>query len=381
MAKPCAYITGGAGFIGFHVAKHLLAKRWRVVVLDNCSRPGVSEHLALLKTYKGLEVVDGDIRRSEDIVRGFVLAGPRVDLVLHLAAHVGVSASIKNPRDDFEINLRGTFELLEAIRRRPKARRPRLFIFASTNKIYGDLSHYQIKSSETRHSYANGREGVAETEPLDFRFPYACSKGAADQYVRDYHRVYGLPTIVLRNSCIYGSHQYGVEDQSWLAQFAIRAYLGKSITMHGDGRQVRDLLYIDDFVRLIDLICENKRGLEGRVYNVGGGAENTVSLLELVALIEKRLKRKIQVKHAPPYPGDQKIFVSDLSSLKNELGWFPKVSVQTGLDRTLSWIETHLATIEKALGERPKLEAGKPNTGAKPRSRRRTKGKASKARR
>ncbi len=352
--RPCAFITGGAGFIGFHAARHFLDKRWNVVVLDNLARSGVGVNLNELKSHSNLTFVRGDVRKPKDIAKALSCVKGRADLVIHLAAQVAVTDSVINPRHDLEVNLLGTFNLLEAVRNFSKTKRPRLFIFTSTNKVYGNLASVPTIPDATRYKLSNANEAIAETQQLDFHSPYGCSKGAADQYVKDYCSIYGIPTVVLRNSCIYGSHQYGIEDQGWVAHFGIRAYLNRPINIYGDGKQVRDILYVEDLIRLMDILYKNPKVCRGKVYNVGGGKHQALSLLELAGILESRLKKKISLRFSAWRPGDQKIYVSDIGQLKNDFGWHPKVSIETGLDRMLSWIETHLDRIEKiSLGKKP----------------------------
>ncbi len=344
---PCVLITGGAGFIGFHAAQHFLAKGWKVVILDNLSRPGVQYNLDQLKGEQNVVFIKADIRKKG--VWGSVLrpAGARVDLVLHLAAQVAVTKSVENPREDMEINFLSTFELLETVRKLSKGHRPKLLVFSSTNKVYGALHQYPLQAKAKRYAFLNGMEAINEETKLDFHSPYGCSKGAADQYIHDYSRIYHLPTVVLRQSCIYGTNQIGIEDQGWVAYFAIRALLDRPITIYGDGKQVRDLLYVDDLARLFEMLYKNTHVSSGKIYNVGGGPENTVSLLELTELLGQKIKKKVPLHFNSWRPGDQKIFISDITALKNDLGWYPRVSVDAGLDRMISWIEAHLDHIKK----------------------------------
>lgn len=360
-SHPCALITGGAGLLGFHTARHFLDKHWKVVVLDNLSRAGTDFNLAELQTHPNLQFVQGDVRRPEDVAKAFARAPKgRADLIVHLAAQVSVVESLKNPSHDFEVNVGGTFSLLETIRRFPMGKKPHLFVYVSTNKVYGSLAWAPAALDTTRYKFLNPRMAINENQQLDFQSPYACSKGAADQYVKGYGQSYGLPTVVLRNSCIYGPHQYGLEDQGWVSYFGIQAYLGRPITFYGDGKQVRDLLYVEDFARLVETLYNNAEVAKGKVYNVGGGKHQALSLVELLGLLETRLKKRITVRYAPWRLGDQKIYISDIGQLKNDFGWHPKVTVPTGLDRMLSWIETHRSRIEKIYDEGHK----KPTSGA-----------------
>ncbi len=313
-------ITGGAGFIGTNLAAYLLKKGKRVRIFDNLSREGTKENLKWLKTLKGnLEVIIADIRDDKK-VREVV---KNVDVIYHLAAQVAVTSSVTDPKEDFEINALGTLNLLEAMRKfSPES----ILIFASTNKVYGEL-------------YKNSKFAVAEDQILDFYSPYGCSKGAADQYVRDYSRIYGLKTIVFRQSCIYGLHQFGTIEQGWVAHFAISGLKGRSITIYGDGKQVRDVLDIDDLIKAFQLSLKNIARTKGEIYNIGGGRENSISLLKLIAKLEKLIGKKIPYAFANWRPGDQKIYISDIKKAKKDFGWSPKIKVDEGLKRLLNWIK------------------------------------------
>src|SRR5437660_7123349 len=266
-------ITGGAGFIGCHAAVHFAEKGWDISVLDNLSRQGSELNLAYLRDTIDCEFHQGDVRSREDVENWFHGAG-RVDAVLHLASQVAVTTSVRDPRTDFDVNARGTLNVLEALRCvAPGAR----LIFASTNKVYGGLERQRVTVSRDRYDFANLPQGVSEDEALDFHSPYGCSKGAADQYVRDYARVYGLHTVVVRQSCIYGTRQFGVEDQGWVAWFAIAALAGQPITIYDGGKQMRDLLWVGDLLRLYEGCLA--RAHPGAIYNAGGGADKRVNLL------------------------------------------------------------------------------------------------------
>jgi CDP-paratose 2-epimerase len=327
-------ITGGAGFIGCHLAARLIQLGKRVVILDNLSRPGAERNLQWLRERHGhtLTFVHGDLRRETDVEEA--LAGAEV--VYHLAAQTAVTRSLLDPRRDFEDNLLGTFNVLEAARRSP--RRP-IVVYASTNKVYGALANVAVVELETRYAFASCSQGIDERQPLDFHSPYGCSKGAADQYVRDYYRTYGLPTVVFRQSCIYGPRQMGVEDQGWVAWFVLAALTGQPITIYGDGKQVRDLLYIDDLVEAYLLAVEHIEVTQGQVYNIGGGMQNTLSVWwELRPLLEELLEQRLaEPAFAPWRPGDQRIFVADTSKARREFGWAPRVPVREGLLRLVEW--------------------------------------------
>lgn len=330
-------IIGGAGFIGSNATRYFLEKGWGVIVFDNFSRFGAEKNLKWLKeNYQNkdnFKVVREDItKESGNIVLGNLME--KVDYVLHLAAQVAVTTSVVSPREDFLANALGTFNVLEAIRR--SKRKPGL-IYASTNKVYGGLHDIKIEELETRYAMKD-TSGIDENQNLDFHSPYGCSKGAADQYVRDYARIYGLRTIVCRQSCIYGPRQFGKEDQGWVAWFMIATALGKDITIFGNGKQVRDLLYVDDLVFLYDKLFSSIDTLSGKVFNVGGGPENTLSLLEFLSLLEERANRIIRYTTSDVRPGDQPIYVSDISKLKDKLGWEPSVKMPKGIDMLWLWV-------------------------------------------
>lgn len=327
-------ILGGAGFVGCNLASYHLAKGRTVTIFDNFSRKGANLNLEWLKALNnpGLKVVEGDIRTDLDAL-GTEAEG--VDAVFHLTAQVAVTTSVENPREDFEINTLGTLNVLEAIR---LSRRRPLLIFASTNKVYGNLEGADIVENNGQYQFKDYRYGIPETMPLDFHSPYGCSKGAADQYVRDYSRIYGLRTVVFRQSCIYGPHQFGVEDQGWLAHFTISAVLGRPINIYGDGKQVRDILYVDDLCNAFELAASNIDRASGRIYNIGGGSGNQVSLLEVIAFLEELTGDKIEYSFDSWRPGDQKVFVCDITRAKEEFGWNPRVNKKTGIKKLYDWV-------------------------------------------
>lgn len=328
-------ITGGAGFIGCNTAKRLLDIGDKIIVFDNLSRKGADINLNWLKGQGKFEFVKGDVRNFEQLKDVF-LKHKDIDVVLHLAAQVAVTTSVSNPREDFEINALGTFNICEAVRQfKPDA----ILLYASTNKVYGAMDDVKVIENNGRYEYADLPHGLSETRPLDFHSPYGCSKGAADQYVLDYSRIYGLRTVSFRQSCIYGYHQFGIEDQGWVAWFTICAVLGKDITIYGDGKQIRDILFISD---LIDCYMEATKKINissGNAYNIGGGPENTISLLELVKLLEEMTGRKVMCKFSDWRPGDQKVFVCNIDKAKRDLGWFPKVKKEEGIELLFKWVK------------------------------------------
>jgi CDP-paratose 2-epimerase len=329
------FITGGAGFIGSNYVARLLERGEKVVVYDNLTRAGNELNLKWLYSSFGkdsFELIVGDIRDSKLLTESMKDA----DVVVHLAAQVAVTTSVVNPRDDFECNALGTFNVLEAAR---ATNRKPIVIYASTNKVYGGMEEVSVIQHNGSYKYEDFLHGVPETFALDFHSPYGCSKGAGDQYVRDYHRIYDLPTVVFRQSCIYGKRQFGVEDQGWLAWFIIAMLTGKPITIYGDGKQVRDVLYIDDLLDAYDLTVENIDKVAGEVFNIGGGPNNTLSIWSEFGPILERLEgRTIPVKFSDWRPGDQKIYVSDIRRVKEILNWSPKTDVNTGIEALYHWV-------------------------------------------
>jgi CDP-paratose 2-epimerase len=331
-------ITGGAGFIGSNYVNRLLTRRVAVTVYDNLSRAGAERNLAWLRDTHGadsFELVVGDLRDASLLAT----AARHADVIVHLAGQVAVTTSVIHPRKDFEDNALGTFNLLEAARL--SGRNP-IVLYASTNKVYGGMEDVDVAEGDDSYHYADLVYGVPETQPLDFHSPYGCSKGAGDQYMRDYHRIYDLPTVVLRQSCIYGPRQFGIEDQGWVAWFVIAAVLGKPITIYGDGKQVRDVLYVDDLLDAYDAAIDRIDVAAGQVYNVGGGPENTLSIWhQFGPILESLLGEEIHVSHGDWRPGDQRVYVSDIRKAQRELGWQPQVSVQEGIGRLFEWVRAH----------------------------------------
>jgi CDP-paratose 2-epimerase len=327
-------ITGGAGFIGINCAAYFSKLEAEVILFDNLSRRGAEENASWLMQKHPCHLVRGDIRNVDELAQLFRQEGT-FDLILHLAAQVAVTTSVANPREDFEINVWGTFNLLEAARLfNPRA----VFIYASTNKVYGGMEDLRIGEVAGRYAYLDRPGGIKETRPLDFHSPYGCSKGAADQYCRDYHRIYGLRTVVMRQSCIYGYHQFGIEDQGWVAWFCIATLLDRPITIYGDGKQVRDVLFVDDLVSLYDTAYKNIELTSGKIYNVGGGPEHTLSLHELLGQLEVLKGGKIPVRYDDWRPGDQKVYVSNIHRAEAELGWTPQIPAMEGVARLYDWV-------------------------------------------
>ncbi len=332
-----ALITGGAGFIGSNLAHRLVGQGHRVVVYDNLSRPGAEKNVDWLRTEcdGGWTLLQADIRDLEALL----VPAAEADVIYHLASQVAVTTSVQDPRLDFEVNALGTLNVLEAARL--SGRRP-IILYASTNKVYGGMEDVVVVEGETGYAYQDYPDGIPESYPLDFHSPYGCSKGAGDQYVRDYARIYGLPTVVFRQSCVYGPRQFGVEDQGWVAWFLIAAVTGRPITIYGDGKQVRDVLWVDDLLDLYDLAVQRIDFAAGEVYNVGGGPANTMSVWrELGPILEGLMRHEVPVTYADWRPGDQKIFVADIHKAEQELGWRPRTSREEGVRRLYEWVTAH----------------------------------------
>lgn len=336
-------VTGGAGFIGINYVSRLLGRGEQVIIYDNLGREGAARNVAWLADEFGqdaFEFIEGDVRDAELVAD----AVGRADAVLHLAAQVAVTTSVVDPREDFEINALGTFNVLEAARREDPM--PPV-LYASTNKVYGELEELRVVEGESRYYFQDLDSGVNEKQLLDFHSPYGCSKGAADQYVHDFHRIYGLPTVVFRQSCIYGPHQFGIEDQGWVAWFVIAAVTGRPITIYGDGKQVRDLLYVGDLLDVYDAALENIDQAEGQIYNIGGGREFSLSIWqEFGPLLEDELGKPIPVSWEGWRPGDQKVFIADISKAHRDLGWKPEVNPEQGIRKLFDWVREHRELFE-----------------------------------
>jgi CDP-paratose 2-epimerase len=335
-------ITGGAGFIGTNLAHRLLASGASVLILDNLSRPGVERNVRELCRRYGsrVQVHVADVRNPY-LVRDLVQQARQV---FHFAAQVAVTTSLAEPLEDFEINLRGTLNLLEALRRLAP---PPPLIFTSTNKVYGELSDIPLFQADSRYEPVNPavrRTGVNEQCALNFQSPYGCSKGAADQYVMDYARMYGLPAVVFRMSCIYGPHQCGTEDQGWVAHFLLRTLAGEPITLYGDGLQVRDILFVQDLVDALLLAQSHIGELAGEAFNIGGGPTNAISLLELIDLIGALHRQPPHVSFEDWRPGDQKYYVSNTHKFATATGWAPKIGIQEGVQQLYTWLRQTLVT-------------------------------------
>ncbi len=338
-------VTGGAGFVGSNLADALLHAGERVIVADNFSRDGVRMNAAWLKRRHGdrvrIETVDvRDGARVASLVR-------ESRFVFHLAAQVAVTTSIVDPVADLETNVLGTFNVLEAARAMPN---PPGVLFTSTNKVYGELEEVPVALDGRRYVYADGRPGIGEDARLDFHSPYGCSKGAADQYVHDYSRIYGLPTVVFRMSCIYGTRQFGTEDQGWVAHFGRAMLRGEPLTIYGNGCQVRDILWIDDLVHAMRRAMEGIDTVAGEVFNVGGGHRNAVSVRGVIERLRDITGARAEATYAEWRPGDQKIYVSDTSHLERVLGWRAETGWEDGLEKLAGWL--HEANLDTAAAPR-----------------------------
>ena len=338
-------ITGGAGFIGTNLAKRLAEEGHKVLVFDNLSRAGVEKNLFYLLNHHPGQVsfVQGDVRDMEqlqDAVEG-------ATAIYHLAAQVAVTTSLEDPITDFEINARGTLNLLEAIRRRKltdeRSEKPFL-LYTSTNKVLGGLEDVKLVERATRYEPAEENlgmlEGIGEDRSIEFCSPYGCSKGAADQYVLDYARNFNIPAVVFRMSCIYGPHQYGNEDQGWVAHFVRKAMARRTLSFYGDGKQVRDALFVEDLVEAFLMARQNSAKIRGHAFTIGGGPGNTTSLLELVSLLEKLQGVRLSIQYEKWRPSDQRYYVSNHGKFTRMTGWRPVTSLEQGIQSLEHWVRS-----------------------------------------
>jgi CDP-paratose 2-epimerase len=335
MSRP-VLITGGSGFIGTNLAHRILQSGRTVFIFDNLSRPGVEENLIWLRRQHGdrLYVEIADVRNS----RALQKAVGQASQVFHFAAQVAVTASLLNPIHDFNVNAIGTLNLLEALR---LAKDPPPLVYTSTNKVYGALPDIELKEKKTRYEPVDSTvraNGVAESRPLDFHSPYGCSKGTADQYVIDYAPTFSIPAVVFRMSCIYGPHQFGNEDQGWVAHFLMKALKGEAIDIYGDGKQVRDVLYIEDLVDAFLLAQEQMDSIAGNAFNIGGGPDNTLSLIELIDQIGRMTGRKPEIRFDQWRVGDQRYYVSDIGKFRQKTGWNLRRTISQGLQQLYGWL-------------------------------------------
>lgn len=337
-------ITGGAGFIGSNAVAHFAKAGHELLVIDNLSRPSSSLNIQELKLAHKFIFVEGDISIAAnfaDALRDF-----RPEVVIHLAGQVAVTTSVSDPKLDFNSNAIATFVLLEELR---KFKSPPFVVFASTNKVYGELVDISVVEGSTRYEYDQKGLSVSEKMPLNFHSPYGCSKGTADQYVLEYARTFGVPGVVFRQSCIYGPGQYGIEDQGWVAWFIAAAMLSKPVTVFGDGKQVRDVLHIADLLAAYDAAIAARDTCTGHAFNIGGGSMNTLSVLELISSVEKFTGKTLVWKHGPWRPSDQKIYISDISKAGRMLFWKPEINPDPGLESLKVWIQENLQRIGSVL--------------------------------
>ena len=330
-------VTGGAGFIGSNIVEQLIKLGHQVIVLDNLSTGKLSN---LHQVKNKIEFVNVDVTNSDNFIDGYF---NNVDWVFHLAGLADLIPSIKNPNSYFQANVKGTLNILEAAK--IQSNKPGI-LYSSTNKVYGGMENIQVEEKDNRYTYSNQKSGISESMNLDFHSPYGCSKGSADQYVRDYSRIYGLQTLVFRNSCIYGPPQMGNEDQGWLAHFIISACLNKPITIYGDGKQVRDVLFIDDLINVYTAATDKINTVSGQIFNMGGGPKNTLSLLELISIIEEKLNYQVNITFEDWRPGDQRVYISNIDLVKSKFNWKPKVSVSEGTNNLIEWVLDNISDFD-----------------------------------
>ncbi|EIY4765830.1 GDP-mannose 4,6-dehydratase [Vibrio cholerae] len=331
-------ITGGCGFLGSNLASHAIIQGYDVIVFDNLSRLGTYDNLSWLKSFGTFEFVHGDIRNKNDVTR--LIERIKPDAIFHLAGQVAMTTSLDNPYMDFEVNIGGSINVLEAVR----LHCPETAIFySSTNKVYGDLEQFSYRETSSRYECIEHPNGFSESVGLDFHSPYGCSKGAADQYMLDYARLFNLNTTVFRHSSMYGGRQFATYDQGWVGWFCQKALDAKNsdsarFTISGSGKQVRDVLHADDMISLYFSSLKNKEKVRGRAFNVGGGIDNSLSLLELFYLLENITECKLNYEKLSFRSSDQRVFIADYTKLESMTGWKPKVSKEDGIVRMLNWL-------------------------------------------
>jgi CDP-paratose 2-epimerase len=336
--KRAALVTGGCGFVGSNVAARLCRDGWQVTLLDNLARQGAAANLAWLSAAGNVEFVHGDTRNYGDVDRLIERLKPAA--IFHLAGQVAMTTSMADPRRDFETNVVGSVNVLESVRRQ---KLKTAIVYASSNKVYGELRGVKLREEALRYTAPEFPEGVAENAPLDFQTPYGCSKGAADQYMLDYARVFGLNTVVFRHSTIFGGRQFATFDQGWVGWFCQQALAVKQnpkrepFTISGDGKQVRDLLFVDDAVDAYLAAAAQVRSVRGEEFNIGGGMANSCSLLELFQILERLLLVRLRYRRLPWRHSDQKLFVANIAKAERLLGWHPKINREAGVKKMLAW--------------------------------------------
>jgi CDP-paratose 2-epimerase len=346
-------VTGSVGFIGSAFVRSMAdVPGAQTVGVDNLSRRGSKNNLHWIQEHVRNHVFERLDVTSADDMDALVYRHRNADALIHLAAQTAVTTSVDDPRRDFEANALGTLNVLEAVRRNAPSMP---VLYASTNKVYGNLEQEPLTRTARRYEFARAPRGISEACPVDFHSPYGCSKGAADQYVRDYARIYGLRTVVFRQSCIYGPRQYGFEEQGWVAWFAIAAATDAPITVYGDGLQVRDLLWVEDLCELYRLAIAGIDGISGNVYNIGGGPANALSVREVLDRLELLYARPIRATHGPWRAGDQRIFIADTASITRDLGWQPRTPVETGIPLLVQWVQESTREIEHVVADAGQL--------------------------
>lgn len=332
-------VTGGCGFLGSNISSEILRQGHELVVFDSLYRFGSYQNLEWLQEQGEFEFIHGDIRNTNDVEK--VISYHKPDVIYHLAGQVAMTTSIADPRRDFEVNVCGSFNLLNAVRLySPES----AVIYSSTNKVYGDLEQFSYRETDTRYECVDRPNGFDESVSLDFHSPYGTSKGSADQYMLDFARIYGLNTVVFRHSSMFGGRQFATVDQGWLGWFTQKAIEIKNgtakerFTVSGNGKQVRDLLYASDCVSLYLKAAERIGDIKGQAFNIGGGIENSSSLLELFSFLERELDVLIQYDQFPPRESDQRVFVADIKKANKMIGWAPEISKSKGIKKMIEWV-------------------------------------------
>ena len=335
-------ITGGCGFLGSNLASEVIKRGHKLVVFDNLSRLGSASNLTWLKSLGEFSFIHGDIRNTNDVEKLILNLNP--DVVFHLAGQVAMTTSIEDPKKDFEINVYGTINLLESLR---KINSSATVIYSSTNKVYGDLDFYDYEETATRYKAKGYEVGFDESVPLDFRSPYGCSKGSADQYMLDYARNFGINTIVFRHSSIFGGRQFSTFDQGWVGWFVKQAlqkksgHLKKPFTVSGTGKQVRDVLFASDLIECYFRAADKIEACFGQAFNIGGGMNNSLSLLELFEMLERKINIKLEFDHIPWRSNDQKVFVANIDKAKKFFDWEPVIKKEVGMDEMINWVKNN----------------------------------------
>lgn len=332
-------ITGACGLVGSNLAAEVLARGDKLVAFDNLSRTGTEKNLGWLRSLGAFKWIHGDIRNTNDVE--VVVRENRPDFIFHLAGQVAMTTSVQNPRLDFETNALGTLNVLEAVRRHSPTS---AILYSSTNKVYGDLDQFDYNESETRYTCAAHPYGFDERIPLDFRSPYGCSKGSADQYIIDYHRIHGLQTAVFRHSSIFGARQFATFDQGWIGWFVKQALETRKnpaaeFTISGNGKQVRDVLFVRDLIECYFKASDSIDSIAGQAFNIGGGIDNSLSLLELFRHLERELKITLNYKQLPWRQSDQKVFIADSTKASQRFGWSPKTNAEKGIAEMIRWTQ------------------------------------------